>query len=86
MLLLGHGGRADVGGGDGFGERDDGEAVVLVVVGDKGDGVCLRGRVRAQEGLVEGYHGLEPIRAEDYVDELGGREDGGAVSSCHCTV
>lgn len=65
-------------------DREQRDAVVLVVVGQEGEVVGrLPGRVRAEEGLVEGCHLGVLGCAEDDVGEFCGGEDFGGGWGCH---
>lgn len=56
------------------GDRGDGNAVVLVVVGKEGEKGILVGRCCAEEGLVVLNHFLELGGTENDVGELGGAD------------
>jgi hypothetical protein len=73
----------------GAGDRDHGDAVVLLVVGQEREELVLVGGVGAQERLVEGVHLGELVGAEHDVAEARGAEDhvGGLVEvDCHGDV
>ena len=59
------------------GDVDEGDTVVLVVVGDEGDGRVAVHDAAAEEDGVEGDHGIELGGAEDDVREFGGGDDFG---------